>query len=441
MESQIKINDVFYPSLFNEDRYLVLWGGAGSGKSIFAGQKIITRCLNEPGHRFLGVRKVARTIRESVYQQLQGQISDCNLSAFVTQNKTEMSFTFPNGSEIITSGLDDPEKLKSIYGITGIWIEEATDLEKSDFDQLDLRLRGETKYYKQIMLSFNPISETHWIKAELFDKPIQNCSKLHTTYKDNSFIDDEYKQVLNERVASDENLYRIYVLGDWGRIRTGAEYYNTFNRAVHVKPCTFDKDLYLHCTFDQNVVPYYSGLTCQIEKEYSDTGVAVYVVSVLKEFALSNPKNKAEWVAREIVDSFPSLQGVFYYGDASGNKQDTRNNNTDYDIIRKVFKPYLSNTSDRTLRQNPPHKKRRQFIQALLAGRLPVRVQIDPACKLLVTDLESVKEDIDGGTLKEKAKNKETGQTYEKYGHLSDALCYFLIQAFRGMYDQFKYMG
>ena len=111
------------------------------------------------------------------------------MQGVVTENKTDMSFMFSNGNEILTTGLDDPEKIKSIYNITSIWIEEATELEKGDFDQLDLRLRNDSDNYKQIILSFNPVSETHWIKAEFFDKPIENCTLLHSTFKNNKFLD------------------------------------------------------------------------------------------------------------------------------------------------------------------------------------------------------------------------------------------------------------
>ena len=62
------------------------------------------------------------------------------------------------------TGMDDPEKLKSIEGVTGVWMEEATEFTQEDFEQLDLRLRGVTAYHKQITLTLNPISEQHWIK-------------------------------------------------------------------------------------------------------------------------------------------------------------------------------------------------------------------------------------------------------------------------------------
>ena len=63
-------NDVFSDLIFCEKRYLVLMGGGGSGKSIFAGRKILERCTTEPGHRALVVRKVYNTIFNSCFEQL-----------------------------------------------------------------------------------------------------------------------------------------------------------------------------------------------------------------------------------------------------------------------------------------------------------------------------------------------------------------------------------
>ena len=69
-------NRTFLPLFWDEHRYLVLKGGGGSGKSIFAGRKILERAITEPGHRFLVCRKVARTLRESCFKQLLGQLAD-----------------------------------------------------------------------------------------------------------------------------------------------------------------------------------------------------------------------------------------------------------------------------------------------------------------------------------------------------------------------------
>ena len=169
-QAKLRVNDAFYGLLSDTNRYEVLYGGSGSGKSVFATQKIVIRTVGEEKHRFLCIRKVANTLRSSVYQILIDCISDLGLRSEFEINKTEMRFTHtPTGNEILLAGLDDVERLKSIAGITSIWVEEATELTEGDFDQIDLRLRGETANYKQIILSFNPIDESHWLKKRFFD--------------------------------------------------------------------------------------------------------------------------------------------------------------------------------------------------------------------------------------------------------------------------------
>lgn len=211
-------NSVYYPYYTNDSRYLVLYGGAGSGKSVFAAQKIIVRTLSEKNHKFLVLRKVGTTIRNSTFAIIRETISQWGLTNEFEVNKTDMEITCKNGNKICFSGLDDQEKLKSYHGITGIWVEEASELEKVDLDQLNLRLRGFTTNYKQIMITFNPISADHWIKTTFFDTKQDNATVLKTTYKDNEFIDDEYKAVLEGYKDTDPYWYSVYALGEWGVI-------------------------------------------------------------------------------------------------------------------------------------------------------------------------------------------------------------------------------
>jgi phage terminase large subunit len=132
-------------------------------------------------------------------------------------NQTDRTMIWKeNGSQFMFSGLDDVEKLKSIEGVTSIWAEEATELLQEDFEQLDLRLRGNHGCLKQITLTLNPISEQHWIKKIFFDDPIDGVFTLKTTYLDNAFIDDEYKMVMENKKKSNPRYYKIYCLGDWG---------------------------------------------------------------------------------------------------------------------------------------------------------------------------------------------------------------------------------
>ena len=142
-------------------------------------------------------------------------ISQWGLTKEFSINLTDKTIIYlPTGSQIIFSGLDDVEKLKSIEGITSIWIEEATELLQEDFEQLDLRLRGDQGVLKQITLTFNPISEQHWIKKVFFDSDDYKAFKLKTTYLDNDFIDKEYRDVLENKKYNNPKFYNIYCRGN-----------------------------------------------------------------------------------------------------------------------------------------------------------------------------------------------------------------------------------
>ena len=209
-------NDTYMPLFECDSRYLVLKGGGGSGKSIFAGRKVLERCVSEPGHRFLVCRKVARTLRESCFAQLRGQIAEHYPDCWAVVNRGDLRIAFPNGSEILFAGLDDVEKLKSIYEITGIWIEEASELLEADFNQLDIRLRTQCHYYLQIILTFNPISITHWLKARFFDRKDPRATVHESTYRDNRFLTQEAVKTLEAFKDTDEYYYMVYCLGQWG---------------------------------------------------------------------------------------------------------------------------------------------------------------------------------------------------------------------------------
>ncbi len=209
----------FVPLFKNKYRYQVPWGGAGSGKSHIVARKLLYRVLNESGvkHNILIIRKVDRTIKKSTWALMKNVISKWGLYDEFDFNQTDRTMIWrTNGSQLMFSGLDDVEKLKSIEGVTSIWVEEATELTQEDFEQLDLRLRGNHGCLKQIILTFNPISEQHWVKKIFFDDPIEGVFTLHTTYLDNDFIDAEYKMVMENKKKSNPRYYNIYALGNWG---------------------------------------------------------------------------------------------------------------------------------------------------------------------------------------------------------------------------------
>ena len=217
-------NKTFIPLYFDDHRHLVLKGGAGSGKSVFAARKVVERCSSEAGHRFLCVRKVGKTLRESSFRLICATLENFYPIGTARIYQSDMKIKFANGSEIIFVGLDNVEKLKSIYEITDIWIEEASEITEKDFNQLDIRMRGASSYYRQIIITFNPVSITHWLKRrffDIFDNPeaAELCKliRVHeSTYKDNRWLSEEDRRTLENFAVTDEYYYQVYCLGIWG---------------------------------------------------------------------------------------------------------------------------------------------------------------------------------------------------------------------------------
>lgn len=212
-------NPHFYKYIDNNSRYLIFYGGAGSGKSYFIAQRYILKMLQDKCN-LLVVRKTGKSNRDSTYALFKQIISKWNISQYFKINESDLRIKNTiNNNEIVFAGLDDVEKLKSITfsngELTNIWIEEASEILESDFNQLDIRLRGKgTK--KQIVISFNPIDINHWLKKKFFDNKDKDVTISHSTYKDNNFLDSEYKKVLESYKESDEYYYNVYCLGEWG---------------------------------------------------------------------------------------------------------------------------------------------------------------------------------------------------------------------------------
>ncbi len=221
-----KTNEAFIPLYKDYKRYEVLYGGAGSGKSHFIVQKHLYRILKGSGcgvkHKFLFLRKTQPAARKSVFELTKKYIEDWGLQDICHINRTEMSFVFVRDGQvfgtIICGGLDDESKLKSIEGITGIWLEEADEFLLQDFKQADLRLRGKTGSYKQICLTFNPVSKLTWVFKRFFTGDQKDTTIHHSTHKDNRFLDKEYVAVLENLIDEDANYHRVYALGEWGTL-------------------------------------------------------------------------------------------------------------------------------------------------------------------------------------------------------------------------------
>ena len=196
----------------------MLCGGAGSGKSYFAIQKIILKALASP-RKILLIRKVGTSIKDSIWSLTLELLCKGGLTPTIKAvNKSDLTIDFINGSRMLFKGLDDREKIKSINGITDIVIEEATEINLDDFTQLKLRLRSPLPN-NQIHLMFNPVSKANWVYQYFFANGApDDCRIVQTTYKDNPYLPEDYVQSLRDLERKNPAYYRIYALGEFATL-------------------------------------------------------------------------------------------------------------------------------------------------------------------------------------------------------------------------------
>ncbi|WP_082050319.1 PBSX family phage terminase large subunit [Risungbinella massiliensis] len=209
-------------------RYRVMKGSAGSGKSVNIAQDYIIKLsdMRYKGANLLVVRKVDATHRNSTFAELTAAINRifgdrADEYWKVTQSPLKLQNKI-TGNTVIFRGVNDArdrEKLKSINFPKGklvwIWVEEATELQESDVDILDDRLRGvlpNPNLYYQISFTFNPVSASHWIKRKYFDIEHEDIFTHHSTYLENRFIDEAYHRRMMLRKQQDPDGYRVYGL-------------------------------------------------------------------------------------------------------------------------------------------------------------------------------------------------------------------------------------
>ena len=431
----IKTNKAYKCAFESKHRYLVLKGGAGSGKSIAAVQKIILRVTTERGHRILCIRKVATTIRNSIYQLLVDKLLEYDIFSEFTINKSEMRFTHnATGNEILCAGMDDPEKIKSIAGITSVWCEEATELDELDFNQLELRVRGETENYKQFIITFNPISEQHWLKGRFFDVPDTETLILNTTYKDNSFLDADYIYHLTERVKANPNLHKVYVLGEWGKVDFGGEFLKSWSSVKHSLTVPYDPSLAIWSSFDENVNPYFPCGIFQISDDNE--------IRMIDCIALKNPDNTTKVMGRTILAKLRQWRHkgfVYVCGDSTSQKDDVKQEKG-FDLFRLLIneldecKPIR-----RVSKSNPNVRPSADFFNAILEyNEQGISFVVDESCRVAILDFENTKEDKNGKVDKKTVTDPVTKVSYQPYGHIVDLTRYLITTVFASQYARFQ---
>lgn len=468
-------NNVFWhiQDAFNNEsiRYIWEYGGSSGSKSYTTAQATLIDMLQGNDNNTLVLRKYSTDIKDSIYSDFKGIISDWGLSdLFICQQNFIKCVT---GSYVRFRGLDDSEKIKGISNFKRVILEEISQFDEVDLKQIRKRLRG--RKGQQIVGIFNPISEEHWIKVNIFDKEVlteidtkveaaqkgkevedwqitgkwindkKNTVILKVNYNDNywvvgkwrnsvkvgGFVDQHTIDDFEQDKIKDYAYYSIYALGNWGKIRTGGEFWKDFNTTLHVKSCVWNEDLPISLSFDENVNPFLTCLVWQIVGKDAKQ---------IDEICLEDPRNRLKHVCAEFRQRYPQnrVKGLFIYGDRTSWKEDTKKEKgenffTDILGLLSDYKPQL-----RLQSVNPSVVQSGGFINEIYArNEGGITITIDPKCKRSVHDYQYSLEDSDGTLKKTKKTHPVTKVSYEEFGHPSDAKRYIITVAFAGEYQRY----
>jgi phage terminase large subunit len=228
-------------------RYRVVKGSRASKKSKTAALWFIYSMMKYPGANLLVVRKVFRTLKDSVFTELKWAVNRLRVAPNwkITESPLEMTY-IPTGQKIYFRGLDDPLKITSIAVEVGalcwLYVEEAYEvMNEADFNVLDESIRGELSdgLWKQVTLIFNPWNQHHWLKKRFFDvnegeTVVEELPRgiikrftspngynvdtlaITTDYTMNEWLNDADRALFEAMRVNNPRRYRVAGLGEWG---------------------------------------------------------------------------------------------------------------------------------------------------------------------------------------------------------------------------------
>lgn len=428
----------------SEQYNFITYGGAiRGGKSVWGFTALLILCTVFPGSRWAVIREDMEKIRTTSipsFKKLQP-------SGHLRQSPFE--YTHPNGSVIIFKSENykqdkDLDWMKGLE-VNGILFEEINEcrlqtLNKA-FERVGSWVIPNTTHQPNpiVMATCNPTFG--WFKTAVYD-PWKNKTLpekwLYIPAKITDNVDENGKSNLPEAyLESLKNMpkfeYMVFVEGNWDiQIKTGGEFYKQFEINLHVSKTQYNPDLPLHISWDDNVNPYLPCGIFQIEDKE---------IRMIDEVAGITPNNTVKAVCNEIIRKYKGHDaGMFVYGDATANKQDTKleKGYNFYTIIMDHLKEF--NPVNRVMNSNPSVVMRGNWINTILETNLgDIKIIIGENCIKTISDLISLKEAPDGSKLKEMETDPKTKARYQKVGHFSDLFDYLVCTAFND--DYLRYLN
>lgn len=235
------------------------------------------------------MREVLGDIRDSQFREICDLIEDAGLEHEFTILTHSMTIIHKKTrNRIIAKGFkksagNQTAKVKSIKDPTDIWVEEADEINHSDFIKADTSVRTKKVDIVRIWLTFNPEDEDSWIKKVFIDQDRDDTTLVHTTYLDNlENLQESYIKTLENLKTEDPEFYAVYVLGQWGVKKVIRPFAERFVKGKHEAKVNFNPQYPVHFSIDFNYEPFgliafqmwkdKSGEHCHIIREFAISG-------------------------------------------------------------------------------------------------------------------------------------------------------------------------
>ena len=217
---------VFKEFAVSDKRFLIAYGGRGSGKSWAIAQLLIIESYKKKT-RILCAREIQRSVSDSVIQLLSDTIDRLGLSSFFEIQKTQI--LGKNGSRFIFEGLrSNINKIKSMEGIDRVWVEEAEAVTKSSWDTLIPTIRTPGS---QIMVSFNPMRQHDDTYQRFVISPHPDSIVVKANWSSNPWFPTELNKERLYLKEVDPDLYEHIWEGECMTAHKGSYYADSMRQA------------------------------------------------------------------------------------------------------------------------------------------------------------------------------------------------------------------
>ena len=213
-------------------RYILYSGGFGSGKTVWAITTCIQLCLQYPNNFIVIVRETVPALKSSTIMQVEAWMPP----GVAEYNKTDMMWTFLNGSRLKFMSADNPESVRSME-IGGYFLEEANRIPKEMHTQISGRLRNPyvPAHSYRGMYTTNPTSKNHWLYKLFTQEGPKDLFAFYnapsTENKDN--LPEGYIESISAGMTDEQ--INMFVQGNFSPEFKGARVYSDFVNKVHVK--------------------------------------------------------------------------------------------------------------------------------------------------------------------------------------------------------------